>query len=81
MITKKGVFYLICLSGYFFIIFKGIPVFYDNSIHHISLFASGNSTDIYHGFIDYKKLTVYLVMWPVFVFTLYKIVDEIKFKK
>jgi hypothetical protein len=72
---------LICLSGYLFIIFKVIPVFFNNSVSHISLFAKGNSNDIDHEFIDYKKLTVYLVMWPVFVFTLYKIVDEIKFKK
>jgi hypothetical protein len=81
MITKKGVFYLICFLGYTFIIFKGIPIFYYNSVSHISLFASGNSNDIRHEFIDYKKLTVYLVMWTALVFTLYKIVAEIKYKK
>lgn len=81
MITKKGTFYLICLLGYFFIIFNGVPVIYYKELSHISLFAAGNSNDIVHEFIDYRKLTVYLIMWTVFVFTLYKIVDEIRYKK
>lgn len=77
MITKKGVFYLVCLLGYLYIVFKGIPVIYDKSVYHINLFPSGNSSDIYHEFIDYKKLTVYIVLWTVIIYILYKLSSEI----
>jgi len=80
MITKKGVFYLICFIGYVVIVLNFIPVEYDRRIFHIGFFPEGNSSDIYHEYISYRRLAIYLIMWPVFCYLLFQLSNEIKIK-
>ncbi|THU33565.1 hypothetical protein FAM09_25810 [Niastella caeni] len=81
MITKKGLTYLLCFMGYLLIVLKGVPVLYNGKMFHINLFPSGNSSDIYYEFVDYRRFALYLIIWPVFCFIGYKIVDEIKINR
>ena len=81
MITRKGLFYLLCFLGYMVILFSGIPVLFDRAISHISLIPHTKYNNIDQAFIDYTRLALYLVMWPVLCFLVYHISKEVTLKK